>query len=49
MKRDVLALLGLGLVGFGCWLYSAPLACVVVGALLLADLLATEIITRRRQ
>lgn len=33
--RDIIAAVGLGLVGAGCWLFSPALALIVVGSVLL--------------
>lgn len=41
-----ISICGIMLVGGGCWwLHSGGLACVVVGALLLVDRFATEVVT----
>lgn len=48
MLRDVLAILGLVLVGYGCWQVSPPLAEIVVGAILLAVVLCSVWLNRRK-
>jgi hypothetical protein len=46
--RDAAFLAGLGLVGWGCWAYSRPLAGVVVGGLLVV-LVVFDVVVGGRQ